>query len=392
MGIEKTLFSILQQELREGKDNSYSFETIDEETCFAVLNLADKHDIAHIVASAFSKAGLLGKDELSEKYLNKTIMALSRSEKKKYVLSEISRAFDELGIVYLPLKGSVICNYYPEAWMRSSCDIDVLIRKDDAQKAIKSLRGLEYKQRKSTSIHDYSLFSPLGVHLELHFSLMQEDCLEKANSLLENVWDYTTKNSEYPFRKDLTSEMFVFYHVAHMAKHFIKGGCGIRPFVDLWIMQRKISFNLEVLENLLLKAELLEFYNSICEVVNVWFENKPHSVVTLGIQGYILKGGVYGTTDNAKVISAATGESKAKRVSKLMFMSRENLAIIYPKLERYPILYPFYQVKRWFRVFNRGKRNKIKRLVDTRGTVNKEEINSTVELLNYLGLNDNAKK
>lgn len=50
---------------------------------------------------------------------------------------------------------------------------------------------LGYKLQKSTSIHDYSLFSPLGVHLELHFSLIQEDCLEKANYILENAWDYT---------------------------------------------------------------------------------------------------------------------------------------------------------------------------------------------------------
>ncbi len=391
MSIEKTLFSILQQEIQDEKDN-FSFEAIDEERCFAVLNLAEKHDIAHIVASAFSKAGLLGKDELSEKYRNKAIIAVSRSEKRKYVLSEISRAFDELGIVYLPLKGSVICNYYPEAWMRSSCDIDVLIKKDDAEKAIQHLRELGYKQRKSTSVYDYSLFSPLGVHLELHFSLTQEDCLEKANLLLENVWDYTTKSSENLFKKEMTSEMLVLYHVAHMAKHFIKGGCGIRPFIDLWIMQRKIGFNLEVLENLLHQACLLEFYHYLCQVVGVWFENKPHTDVTLGIEKYILKGGVYGTTDNAKVISAAKGESNAKRLSKLMFMSRESLAIIYPKLERYPILYPYYQVKRWFRVLNKKKRNKIKRLVDTRGKVTKDEIVSTVELLKYLGLNDNSKK
>lgn len=262
---------------------------------------------------------------------------------------------------------------------------------NDAEKAIKCLCDLGYKLQKSTSIHDYSLFSPIGVHLELHFSLIQEDCLEKANYILENAWDYTINDSEHSFRKELTNEMLMFYHVAHMAKHFIKGGCGIRPFIDLWIMKRKIGFDSTILENLLSEAQLLEFYYSICEVVNVWFENKSHSNVTLGIEEYIIKGGVYGTINNAAVISAATGESKAESFSKLMFMSRESLAILYPKLERYPMLYPFYQVKRWFRIFNKSKRNKIKHLTGIRNSVTKEEISSTAELLTLLGLNENAK-
>lgn len=391
MSVEKTLFSILHQELSDSDDTGCSLKSIDNETYLAVLNLAERHDIAHIVASAYSKAGLLGKDDFSEKYRKKVMMAFYRSEQKKYVLSEISRAFDDIGIVYVPLKGSVICHYYPETWMRSSCDIDILIKDNDSEKAIKCLCDLGYKLQKSTSIHDFSLFSPLGVHLELHFSLIQEDCLEKANSILENAWDYTINDSEHSFRKELTNEMLVFYHVAHMAKHFIKGGCGIRPFIDLWIMKRKIDFDSTILENLLSEAQLLEFYYSICEVVNVWFENKSHSNVTFGIEEYILKGGVYGTINNAAVISAAIGESKAESFFKLMFMSRECLAILYPKLERYPMLYPFYQVKRWFRIFSRSKRNKIKHLTGIRNSVTKEEISSTVELLTHLGLNENAK-
>jgi len=102
MSVEKTLFSILYQELSDNEDNSYALEAIDKETYLAVLNLAEKHDIAHIVASAYSKAGLLGKDDFSEKYRKKVMMAFYRSEQKKYVLSEVSRAFDDMrGGIYL---------------------------------------------------------------------------------------------------------------------------------------------------------------------------------------------------------------------------------------------------------------------------------------------------
>lgn len=386
IGIEKTLFSILQEELGKNIENNCVLETINQETFLNVIHLAEKHNIDHIIASAYLKTELLGKDEVSEKCRRKVMMALYRSEQKKYVLEEVSNAFNNIRILHIPLKGSVICHYYPETWMRSSGDIDILIKENDAEKAIQCLCELGYKLQKSTSIHDYSFFSPLGVHLELHFSLIQEKCLEKANSVLETAWDYI--NDDFlPYRKRLTNEMFLLYHLAHMAKHFIKGGCGIRPFIDFWIMERKISFDSKILENLLHDAQLFDFYTAVYEVVSVWFENNPHNNVTLSIEEFILKGGVYGTINNAATITAATGESRLRSFSKLMFMSRKSLEILYPKLERCPILFPYYQVKRWFRIFNKNKRNKIKQLTDIRNAVTKDEISSTVDLLNHLGLN-----
>ncbi len=71
MSVEKTLFSILHQELSDSEDTGCALKSIDNETYLAVLNLAEKHDIAHIVASAYSKAGLLGKDDFSDKYRKK---------------------------------------------------------------------------------------------------------------------------------------------------------------------------------------------------------------------------------------------------------------------------------------------------------------------------------
>ncbi|MBO4954226.1 MAG: nucleotidyltransferase family protein, partial [Clostridia bacterium] len=33
-------------------------------------------------------------------------------------------------IDFMPLKGAVIRQYYPEPWMRTSCDIDIHVKKD----------------------------------------------------------------------------------------------------------------------------------------------------------------------------------------------------------------------------------------------------------------------
>ena len=54
--------------------------------------------------------------------------------------------------------------------------------------------------------------------------------------VLKNVWQsaFLQKKKEHCY--EMTDEMFYFYHIAHMAKHFEEGGCGIRPFIDLWTL------------------------------------------------------------------------------------------------------------------------------------------------------------
>ena len=101
---------------------------------------------------------------------------------------------------------------------------------------------------------------------------------------------------------------------------------------------------------------------------------------------FILTGGVYGTVSNSAAVKAAKGESKLRSFFKLMFLPRKSLEVIYPKLRKHPILYPFYQIKRWFRIFNRRKRNHIGNLTAARNAVNIEDANQTKNLLQNLGL------
>lgn len=380
---ENALFFILQQELGGRPCPAACFDSRIREP---LLELAQKHDLAHIAANACINAGILGQDEASEAYRKAFMLAFYKSQQQSHALEQVSRAFDKLPIPYIPLKGSVIRRFYPQSWMRSSCDIDILIKPSDSRKAIDCLLELGYQLQRDTSSHDYSLFSPEGVHLELHFSLMQEEGLEKANPLLEKAWEYVLSNC-----RELTGEMFLLYHVAHMAKHFIMGGCGIRPFLDLWVLRGKMAVDIPRLESMLREAGLLEFYRAVNETVDVWFENKPHSHTTAGIQEYILTGGVYGTWANAFAVRAAGGESRLKSFGRLMFMSRANLEYMYPRLERYPLLMPYYQVKRWFGFFSKTRRTHLKRLTDTRGSVTKTQAGSTADLLAKLGLEQSRK-
>ena len=68
---------------------------------------------------------------------------------------------------FLPWKGAVFCKYYPEEWMRTSCDIDVLVRRDGLDGAVAWLTKRYGYVEKERATHDVSLYSMTGIHVEL---------------------------------------------------------------------------------------------------------------------------------------------------------------------------------------------------------------------------------
>lgn len=253
--------------------------------------------MAHIIASALSKLGIIDNDEISQKFSKQQILAIYRYERLNYDVEQIYEIFEKAKIPFMPLKGAVIRAIYPEPWMRTSCDIDILIKEDDLNRAIDVLKEeLGYTSEENRNYHDISLYSPNGVHLELHFSIMEN--MDSIDKLLCQVWSYSVlaDGTEYQYRQ--TNEYLLFHHIAHMSYHFVSGGCGIKPFLDLHLMQQKMKFDLQKVQELCSICGLQTFYDKVTELTKVWFERKPCDGIILKMQSYILQGGVYGTLEN----------------------------------------------------------------------------------------------
>ena len=104
---------------------------ISDEDMKALYSLSKSQDMAHIVATELQAQGLL-KDghEISEKLRRHQMIALFRYERINYELTEICGVLEQSEIPHMPLKGSVMRKYYSEAWMRTSADIDILVKKE----------------------------------------------------------------------------------------------------------------------------------------------------------------------------------------------------------------------------------------------------------------------
>lgn len=385
---KKIFFALLRNKLLKAPVTNEIKSLINDSSLLSIYKMSSHHSIAQICGAALFDNSLINSNsELFEAFQNCQIESVFKSTILLNEQDKICKTLNEAKICFIPLKGAVLREFYPEPFLRSSCDIDVLIKHSDTQAAISALVDkLGYTLIDSPTEHDYQLKTPSGVHIELHYALIDNDDLPKSNFILDDVWNTAVcDKSEYHLK--MTNEMFFMYHVIHMVKHFMHGGCGIRSVIDLWLLINNLDFNNSVVESNLKKAGLFKFYKSAVALAEVWFIGAASNDLTSKMEEYIINGGVFGTINNAQIINAAQGESSFKHWLKLIFLPRKNLESIYPNLIDKPLLYPYYQVKRWFRVFNRSKRNNIKNITDARKHVTKDKVSVVKSMLNSLDLN-----
>ena len=348
----------------------------------ALMQLGRRHDIAHLVAAAAKKEDLkLPCDSDRAVYT-----AVYRGEQMAYELENICTVLEQAAVDHIPLKGAVVRQYYPEPWMRTSCDIDLLVRAQDADGAIAALAAAGYMRTEDNSVHDFCLRSPGGVHIELHHTLTQDGAVKRADKILEGVWDECSAKDGWQHRQQMSGEMLIFYHLAHMAKHLLSGGCGVRSFVDLWLMENKISIDKSRLHKLLEMGGLDRFYGASHKLAQVWLDKKAHTETTQELESYVLRGGVYGSCENAACAEAAVGVGRLRSFFRMMFLPRSNLCVIYPRLASRPYLAPLYQVRRWLRIFDKNKRSRLNYLTRTRAAVPDGRAEATGRLLDEIGL------
>ena len=384
--IQKTLFALLRFEIC-GTELSDGDKNLSPESLSALYKLSKAHDLAHLVADALDKNGLLDlNDDTAKKFSRERQMAVYRYEQINYELEELCQALETAEIEHIPLKGSVIRRLYPEPWMRTSCDIDILVREEQVETVVKLLvENLHYEYGERDE-HDVSLYSAGGVHLELHFKLSDVRITQKGENVLAGVWALSAPREGWSYRKEMSDGMFYFFHLAHMAKHFYEGGCGVRPFIDLWILNHKTPYERSEREKLLKEGSLSKFESGARALSEVWFSGAEQDERTRNMQDYILCGGVYGTMENGVVVKQARRGGKFKYILSRIFVPYKVLVIRYPSLKKHKWLFPFYQVRRWGRLLLKGKAKKSMRELNAGLNVSEEAKVSMEKLLHDLGL------
>lgn len=316
----------------------------------ALYTLSRFHDLAHIVFFELRNRIDQWQGEIFRKFEQQYNMALYRAVKRDLAINQIQMVLENAGIPFILLKGAYLMKLYPETWMRTSSDIDVLVEPSKHQKAVEVLEESGFLFLKETP-HDVSFQTQEKYHVELHHSLVEEGRLPKTAEILERVWQYTTLIDNC-YERTINDEMQYFYHLAHMAKHLKNGGCGVRFFLDLWLLNHNTQFDANKRDELISKSGLFIFAKQSLQLSEKWFTPVNDEDDLSEFEEYVVRGGIYGSLESSVTIRKNRAKSRFLYYINRIFLPYKKIMYLYPVLKKYPILLPPCWVLRWFKLLN----------------------------------------
>lgn len=385
MTTESVLFALLRSAVCEEALSEKVVSACTPEMLSGVYSLAAKHDLAHLVGHALENTGV-AQCAAWEKCKAAKTRAIYRYMRQDYAYSRICGVLEQAQIPFIPLKGAVLRRLYPEPWMRTSCDLDILVRPEDMERGAHTLETSLSCEKGQRGTHDVALRTPDGVCVELHFDLVEEGRANAAKDVLCEVWQAALLRRAWNYQYELPDAYWYFYHIAHMAKHFEVGGCGIRSLIDLWLLENKVMGDTVQRNALLEKAGLLPFAQAVSKLSRVWMECEDPDQLSCSLGKFILEGGTLGSASNRVALNQKAKGGKGAYLFSRIIIPYDKLKRYYPILEKYPCLLPIMQVKRWFMLLRPHVAYMAKRELETNMRLTQQDANEVGQLLEDIGI------
>ena len=361
----------------------------------------------------------------------------------------VRKCLEEAEIPFILLKGAVVRDFYPEAWMRTSSDIDVLVPRDELSHAVCAIEdGLGYRIS-TVEPHDASMYAKSGVHLDMHtlFEGDREDCklLDEAWSMCANA---QMQNAECTMQNGRTvgdagpygdtgcantlsrkckmqnAECKTDVPVEQMQNAKCKmqndgtnrraGACSRRDS-HLWGSEAKPRESVGAIHESpdSIASPTVINAKECCTLAPSTASGPPpsrreaqdespdndadakHNARSVEItteqlsafEEYVLTGGVYGSGEQYVAAKQRGGkQGKAKYVLGRIFMPYEQLKLRHPRLDGHRWLTPVFEVYRWCGLLVPSRLRRSKKELSSAMRVDNAKVTSVEELLNSLEL------
>ena len=373
--------SILASILQKGMQIRNNCPGINEMQCGELLLFSKRQAILPIIWMGIKDLDL--SNEWKEKFKIAFLQEVVSCTQRDNALKEIERTLNQEHIAFIPLKGAVLRNLYPHSWMRTSSDLDVLVHAYDLEHAIRAIENYTGFRAQKKGYHDVSMLSEV-YHLDLHFSLKENS--EKLDPLLQKVWDYARADN-VSFMNTLTPEYQIFHVISHMSHHFVRGGLGIRPFIDLWLLQHKTQYDDDVVRDMCGSCGILKFYDASTEVADYWMENKEISSECKPFLQSCMKGGVFGSVEQQNA-QRQIGYKGVGFLFSRIFVPEYKVKELFPDETGKKHGNFYYQIKRWKYWLRKERREELKKQSKAILNTNSDEIEFVRRIMQFLELDD----
>ena len=329
-----------------------------------LLIMARKHSVSSMVCMALEKTAIFANaDEATKK---QWIDAKNKAIRKNMLLDAerktILHELETQGIWYMPLKGSILKDWYPKPGMREMADNDILFDPSGREQVREIFQNRGYKTvsfRKGN--HDVYEKVPI-YNFEMHVSLFHgtyKELTEQYKNVKERLLPVDGTAYQFAF----TPEDFYVFVIAHAYKHYSSSGTGIRTLADIYIMNQKLggTMNWEYVDSELRGLGIFSYECESRELAQKLFgiaelpTEANLSEAEQQMLAYYLGASTYGTIENRTLNQmqklqpdggAITAHTKRKYLLSRIFPGREWCEAYAPTVYKYPVLLPFFWVWR----------------------------------------------
>lgn len=329
-----------------------------------LLIMARKHSVASMVCMALEKTAIFANaDETAKK---QWLEAKNKAIRKNMLLDAERKAIlhelETQGIWYMPLKGSILKDWYPKFGMREMADNDILFdaSKRKEVKAIFQGRGYTVKEYNKSNHDAYE--KPPIYNFEMHVELYHK-IYDTFNEKYADVKQRLIPDAEVPYRFHFTPEDFYAFVIAHAHKHYSHSGTGVRTLADIYVMERHLGdiMDRDEVEQKLTQLGIAEYEQHSRVLAEKLFSAvRPLAEIELTEDEkemllYYCDATTYGTVDNRvnnRLHELQENSENIKLWTKVkyccvrLFPGREFCKYAYPFVYKHPWTMPFFWVWR----------------------------------------------
>ncbi len=313
-----------------------------------LFEVCQKHILTACTAYALESAGVKDNEftQAKEKAIRKNIILDAERGK-------ILRRLEAEKIWYMPLKGSILKDWYPKLGMRQMSDNDILC--DGSQRAhIKDLMlEMGFTCAHFGKANDDSYYKPPVCNFEMHNELFTSSHIGNLHGYFDNIKERLIKDDNNEYGYHFRTEDFYLYITAHEYRHLTTGGTGVRTLVDTYIFMQKYNDTLDwdYLNTELQKLGIADFERSNRELAMKVFSMKPLTSDDKEQLDLYVISEVYGKSENIvkNAIKYRAKGSKFKYVWFRFFPPLSFLESSVPWVKKSKLLIPAAYIYRFFR-------------------------------------------
>lgn len=265
---------------------------------------------------------------------------------------ELEDFLEASGIWYMPLKGSVLKQFYPKLGMREMSDCDMLfdVHYREQVQAFFTECGYQFKYSEG-SVHD-TFVKPPVYNFEMHTKLFSEGVSGDFARYYQNVEEMLLPEPGKQYRKCFRAEDFYVYVLAHAFKHHSHGGNGLRTLADVYVFWKYMAGELDegYLKEQLKRLGLFEYETKLRDLSErIFVQGQSFAEEEDAFLSYMFSSGTYGTVQNVvdnRLKTLSEGEKLTFRTF-LQYL-RKRLFADEVILKEY---FPFFYKHKWARPF-----------------------------------------